>query len=252
LAIDLVACYPDTDDPADIAAATRLDGHFNRWFLDPLCGREYPADMVELYGGAAPVVRAGDRAEIAVPVDFLGLNYYYSQWVRTGAGPSAMERHLDAAFATPHVADVTDLGWAVHPDGLEDSLVRLATLAPSCEIVITESGAAYADPPAGGPRIDDPDRLRYHARYLEAVRRAIAKGVPVGGYFAWSLFDNLEWSQGYGPRFGLVGIDYATQRRTIKASGLWYRRVIAANALVPTARTRLRSRPCAPSRRPPG
>jgi beta-glucosidase len=226
LAIDLVACYPDRDDTADLAAAHRLDGHFNRWFLDPLVGRGYPSDIVEGYGTAAPDVRPGDVDLIATPIDFVGLNYYYSHWVRASSGPSEIERLMSAKVAAPKTSDVTGLGWAVHPDGLRDSLVRLASLDPAWELVVTESGAAYRDLPGDDGSVEDVDRLHYHAAYLEAVRRAIRDGAPVRGYFAWSLLDNFEWSQGYGPRFGIVRVDYQTQRRTIKASGQW----IAANA----------------------
>ena len=221
LAIDLVACYPDRDDPADVAAAHRMDGHFNRWFLDPLAGRTYPSDIAEAYGTAVPEVRPGDIDRIATPIDFVGLNYYYSHWIRAGSGPSEIERLLGAEVAPPKTPEVTGLGWAVHPDGLRDSLVRLASLDPSWELAVTESGAAYGDLPGDDGTVEDLDRLRYHAAYLEAVRLAIAAGAPVRGYFAWSLLDNFEWSQGYGPRFGIVRVDYQTQRRTIKASGKW-------------------------------
>jgi beta-glucosidase len=231
LAVDLVACYPERSDPADAAAARRLDGHFNRWFLDPLAGRTYPADTVTAYGPAAPDVQPGDIDRIATPVDFFGLNYYYSHWVRAGSGPSEIERLLGVEIAPPHTAEVTGLGWAVHPAGLTDSLLRIAALDPSWDILVTEAGAAYEDRAAHDGRVEDIERLRYHAAYLAAVRTAIADGAPVSGYFAWSLFDNFEWSEGYGPRFGIVRVEYETQRRTIKASGEWYRRTIAANAL---------------------
>ncbi|MDQ6854306.1 MAG: family 1 glycosylhydrolase [Actinomycetota bacterium] len=141
-----------------------------------------------------------------------------------------MEQLLNATICPPRTKDVTGLGWAVHPEGFAASLQRLAALFPDRDLVVTESGAAYDDP-MGGRSIADQDRLGYHAAYIGAVGRAIAAGVPVRGYFAWSLFDNFEWSQGYGPRFGIVGIDYATQRRPVKASGSWYRTVIDANAL---------------------
>lgn len=233
VAVDLVACYPDTDSPDDAAAAVRMDGHFNRWFLDPLAGRGYPEDMVARYGAAAPDVRPGDLELIATPIEFFGLNYYYSNWIREAKGTTVIERALGAEVAGPHTPNCTGLGWAVHADGFEESLGRIAAMDRWPEIVVTECGAAYPDRATADGRIDDVDRLRYHELYLEATRRSIGRGAPVTGYFAWSLFDNFEWSQGYGPRFGLVKVDYATQRRTIKASGDWYRRVIAANALVP-------------------
>jgi beta-glucosidase len=232
IALDLVACYPDRG-AQDAAAAARMDGHLNRWFLDPLFGRGYPQDMVALYGPAAPAIQPHDMEIIATPIDFVGLNYYYSQWVRTGKGAgkpaTQIERLLRAHVVPPHTDEVTALGWAVHPEGLEESLLRLGAMAPSLEIAVTESGAAFEDRRTADGRIDDPERTDYHAAYLDAVRRAIAKGAPVGGYFAWSLLDNFEWAEGYGAgaRFGLVGVDFATQARTIKASGAWYRDLIA-------------------------
>jgi beta-glucosidase len=175
---------------------------------------------------------------IATPIDFVGLNYYYSQWVRAGKGagkPAAqIERLLRAHVVPPHTDEVTALGWAVHPEGLEESLLRLGAMAPSLEIAVTESGAAFEDRATADGRIDDPERTAYHAAYLDAVRRVIGRGVPVSGYFAWSLLDNFEWAEGYGAgaRFGLIGVDFATQARTIKASGRWYRDLIAANGSV--------------------
>jgi len=229
LAIDLVACYPDRNHPDDVEAAERMDGHFNRWFLDPLFRGAYPEDMVAAYGPAAAPVHDNDLARIGVPIDFVGLNYYYSHWIRAGAGPTAMERRLEATIAEPHPTGRTGLGWAVHPDGLQDSLLRLATVAPGKELVVTESGAAYSDHPDADGDIDDRERLAYHAAYLQATRGAMDAGAPVTGYFAWSLLDNFEWSRGYEPRFGIVAVDYATLRRRIKASGQWYARTIAAN-----------------------
>ena len=235
LALDLVTCYPDRETPADRAASHKMDGHFNRWFLEPLSGNGYPADIVELYGAAMPAVEEADPAIIAAPLDFIGLNYYYSNWVRSGPGSNVVERRLAAEIVPPHVEDLTGMGWAVHPQGFEAALARLATTFPGREIVVTESGAAYPDHGLRHGRIDDRERIRYHASYLQALRGAILEGVPVRGYFAWSLLDNFEWQQGYGPRFGLIAVDGATQRRTIKASGAWYRDVIAANTLDPSA-----------------
>jgi len=245
IALDLVACYPDRPGAQDAAAAERMDGHLNRWFLDALFADGYPQDMVALYGPAAPAIQAHDMEIIATPIDFVGLNYYYSQWVRAargtgkgdskgdGAGATKLEQVLRAHVVRPHVDTLTSLGWAVHPEGLEASLLRLAATAPALEIVVTESGAAYDDPPTAGGRIEDRQRIAYHAAYLEAVRRAVAGGAPVSGYFAWSLLDNFEWAEGYGPRFGLVGVSPGTQERTVKESGRWYSHVIEANRLIP-------------------
>lgn len=230
-AIDLSMCYPASPDPADVAAAARMDGHVNRWFLDPLFGRGYPADMLELYGRAAPSVLPGDQEVMATPIDVLGLNYYHSWWVRHD--PS--DPPLEVALVDPPGVERTALGWSVHPEGLLEALARVRAEYGATRVAITESGACYEDKVDPDGQVRDHDRARYHARYLGAVKAALDAGVEVTGYFAWSLLDNFEWAAGYGPRFGLVRVDYATQRRTLKASARWYRRVIEANR--GTART---------------
>jgi beta-glucosidase len=126
---------------------------------------------------------------------------------------------------------LTDMGWEVWPQGLEDVLRRISAEYRPARIYITENGAAYADGPNGDGRVHDPRRRAFLDGHLRAVRRAIAAGVPVAGYFHWSLLDNFEWAYGYTKRFGLVHVDYATQRRTPKDSALYYRDVVAANAV---------------------
>jgi beta-glucosidase len=226
IVLDMVTCYPDRPTEPDTAAAVRMDGYFNRWFLDPLFRGTYPADLWTAYGQDVPLAQPGDLDTIRQRGGLVGLNYYYSAWVRDArAGP------LRARVATPHVADRTGLRWAVHPDGLTAALVRLRDEYGVERIVVAESGAAYRDRLGPGGYVADRDRARYHERYLGAVAAAIHTGVHVVGHFAWSLLDNFEWQLGYGPRFGLVRVDYRTQRRTPKLSAEWYGAVARANLL---------------------
>jgi beta-glucosidase len=221
---NLSPCDPATDRPEDLAAARRADGHVNRWWLDPLFGRGYPADMLGVYG-TAPPVRPGDLDVIGTPTDFFGLNYYFRQVVAD-----------DPQGPPPHVRQVpvpgaprTAMDWEVYPEGLERLLVRVGKEYGPERIYIAESGSAWPDEvgPDGG--VSDPARAEYLERHLQACARAAERGVPVAGYFAWSLLDNLEWAYGFDKRFGLVHVDYATQKRTVKASGRWYAQTIRAH-----------------------
>jgi beta-glucosidase len=231
ITLNLNLVYPATASPADRAAAQRLDGYYNRWFLDPLYGRGYPTDMAALYGADPAAQAAPDLAIISTPTDFLGVNYYAPAIVRDA--PAAP--FLGAEHVSPPGAEYTHMGWLVHPDTFHRLLLRLWREYGVQRIYVTENGAAYPDPAPSDGRLPDPERTRYLARHLAALRRAIADGVSVEGYFAWSLMDNFEWAEGYARRFGLTHVDYPTQQRTIKDSGHWYRRVIAGNALVPLA-----------------
>jgi beta-glucosidase len=205
----------------DEEAAERMDGHLNRWFLDPLLRGAYPADMLELYErrcGPLDFVKGGDLSLTAVPTDFLGVNYYAPMRVRadTSSNPLGVRQ-------VPPGPPTTAMGWAVAPDGLRRVLVRVRDDYGDIPIAITENGASYEDPPAADGRVDDPDRTAYLESHLAALRRAVEEGVPVERYFVWSLLDNFEWEWGYDKRFGIVHVDFETQRRTLKGSGLWYR-----------------------------
>jgi beta-glucosidase len=227
ITLDPSMCYPASSSAADQKAAFRLDGHLNRWFLDPVFGRGYPADMVEWYGPLAPTLSPTDVQRMGPSLDFLGLNYYYSHWVAA----DSEEPHLGVRIAPPQGATFTDLGWLVHPEGLLESLLHIHQEYGPIPIAITESGAVYDDHLDGDGRVRDPQRIDYHRRYLAATAEAIEAGVPVMGYFAWALLDNFEWASGLAKRFGLIYVDFNTQARTIKASGDWYRNVIAMNGL---------------------
>jgi beta-glucosidase len=217
-----LSLHPNTsasDSAADIAAMRRYDGLRNRWFLDPLYGRGYPADIWALCGADAPQVASDDLATIAGATDFLGVNYYFPETVAHAPQDGPLSARV---VVTPGV-ERTDLGWEVSPDGLLVLLERLRREYGVPEIYITENGSSYEDHPAPDGSIADAQRCRYLQHHLLAVREAIARGVPVKGYFAWTLMDNFEWAEGYTRRFGLVHVDFDTQRRQLKHSGAWYR-----------------------------
>ncbi|WP_067474358.1 GH1 family beta-glucosidase [Actinomadura hibisca] len=208
---------PATDSDADAAAARRMDGHVNRWWLDPVFGRGFPADMVELYGVDLPE-KPGDLDAMAAPLDWLGVNFYNPSVVADDPGGPVP---FAAQVGTPG-SRRTMLDWEIRAQGLEDTLVRVAQDYAPARVLVTENGSAWADVVGPDGRVDDPERVRYLEEHLAACGRAARRGVPLAGYFAWSLMDNFEWAFGYDARFGLVHVDYATQRRTVKASGHRY------------------------------
>ncbi len=222
---------------ASSAAATfhiarQLDGHSNRWYLDPLYGRHYPADLVadHIAAGNLPpegltFVQPGDLDAIAAPTDFLGVNYYTAIVMKDeGGNQSPVSPETDV--------ECTEMGLPVNPDGLYRLLNRLYFEYQPGKLYITENGASYSDGPDGDRRIRDQRRLSYLREHFMAAHRAIECGVPLAGYFVWSLIDNFEWNRGYAQRFGIVWVDYQTQRRIPKDSALWYKQVIAENGLV--------------------
>jgi beta-glucosidase len=222
ITIDLVKIQPATDSEADVEAARIEDGFRNRWFLDPVLRGEYPADMLEHYGAAVPAVEDGDMKTIAAPLDLMGINYYTRDVVRA-------DTQTGSRVSVPvEGAETTAMGWEVYPDGLTALLTRLDAEYELPPLYITENGAAYSDGRRHDGSVHDPERIRYIHGHIDAVGRAIDAGVPVSGYFVWSLLDNFEWGHGYSQRFGLVYVDYPTLERVPKQSFLWYRDFIAA------------------------
>ncbi|MFF8926900.1 GH1 family beta-glucosidase [Streptomyces longwoodensis] len=217
--------------PADLAALRRADGLYNRVFLDPLLRGSYPQDLLDdLAGrGLRVPVRDGDLETISRPLDVLGVNYYNHH--AFAADPVTADEptyHAGTRFVEVD-GERTAMGWPVQPEGLTRLLLRLGREYPGTPLVVTENGSAYHDPctvPADG-RVRDERRVAYLDDHLEALARAVEGGADVRGYFAWSLMDNFEWAEGYRSRFGLVHVDYATQRRTLKDSALWYRRLLS-------------------------
>jgi beta-glucosidase len=213
---------PAGDSPEDLAATRWVDGLHNRWFLDPIFRGSYPEDMAEAWADDMPEVRDGDLATIAAPIDFLGVNNYSSPLV------AADEQGGRAKIVRRDDVDRTDMGWEVVPDGLHGLLTRLARDYEPAAIYVTENGAAYPDVRGHDGSVQDPERQAFLEAYVEAAGRAVAEGVPLRGYFAWSLLDNFEWAWGYWKRFGLVYVDYSTLERVPKGSFYWYRDFIAA------------------------
>jgi beta-glucosidase len=219
--VDLYPMYPLSDAAEDIEAARLLDGSRNRWFLEPILGLGYPTDMLEHYRPILPRIEDDDLRTIGAPIDFLGVNYYSRAVVRAGANPT---RPTQVEVAD---AEHTEMGWEVYPEGLRDLLVRLHGDYALPDVYITENGAAYPDVRSNGSVVD-PQRISYVERHVAALVDAISEGVPVRGYFLWSLLDNFEWAFGYSRRFGIVYVDFDTLERVPKESFAWYRDLIAA------------------------
>ncbi len=212
IVLNLSPVFPASDSAGDAVAARLEDGRLVRWYMDPLFGRGYPADVWEALGGDVPQVEPGDLAAIAAPLDFLGLNYYSRSMVRA-SGP--FDVHTSGKR-------LTDMGWEIVPECLTELLLRLHRDWPLPPLVVMENGAAFQDRLHDG-RVADGERIDYIASHIAAVGDAIAQGVPMAGYMVWSLMDNFEWASGYAKRFGIVHVDYATLARTPKDSYHWYR-----------------------------
>ncbi len=221
--------YPASDSPEDAAAADRADAYMNRQYLDPIFHGRYPGKLKEVFGEAWPEWSAGDLDLIRRPMDYIGLNYYTRAVVRH----DPKQYPLKASPVRQANAVYTETGWEVYPQGLTDTLIRLKENYGSPVIYLTENGSAFYDPPAvQGERLEDPLRQSYLREHLKAAYAAMEAGVDLRGYFAWSLLDNLEWSLGYSKRFGLIHVDFATQKRTRKGSADLYQRMIASNGKV--------------------
>ncbi|ANP50659.1 beta-glucosidase [Streptomyces griseochromogenes] len=218
---NLSTVHAATGRPEDLAAARRHDGHVNRWWLDPVHGRGFPADMIETYGVELPE-RPGDLKTIAAPLDWLGLNYYFPAYVADDPdGPAPRVRSV----RRPDVPR-TGMDWEIDAGGIETLLLRLTEEYGARKIYVTENGSAYPDVVHPYGTVDDPERQDYLERHLAACASAARKGAPLAGYFAWSLLDNFEWAYGYAKRFGLIHVDYRTQVRTIKGSGHRYADIV--------------------------
>jgi beta-glucosidase len=221
---------PASDKEEDVKAAKRFDGIVNRWYCEPVFKGSYPQDALDFYAGLLRnqnflSAQEGDMKIIQTPIDFLGLNYYTRLVI--GAGP---DFPLFMKFQPPQF-ETTEMGWEVYPNGLYEVMKRAHQEYAPKEIFITENGAAYKDELTKEGKVADEKRVTYlHEHFLQA-HRAIQDGVPLKGYFVWSLMDNFEWAYGYSKRFGLVHIDYTTQKRTVKRSGEWYAQVMKQNSV---------------------
>jgi beta-glucosidase len=216
IVLNLAHMEPATPSAADVEATRLADLRGRRWYTDALFHGAYPEEVLAELGADAPPVEPGDMALVAQPLDYLGVNYY-SRGVCSAAGP-----YDTASSGLP----LTEMGWEIYPRGLTELLLTLHREYRLPPTYITENGGAFKDPLSGGA-VHDADRVDYLQTHIAAVADAIAQGVPMAGYMVWSLLDNFEWSSGYAKRFGIVHVDFETQRRTPKDSALWYREFVA-------------------------
>lgn len=243
LALNLYSVRPATQSEVDRDAARRIDGLQNRLFLDPILTGAYPDDVLRDLGeeewfAANP---AADAADIAVPIDFLGINYYSRHTVAAAPASAAAASSYPGSESIRFVDDGvprTQMGWPIHPDGLIDVLKYAHDRRPDLPLFITENGAAYEDDLTESGEVVDNERRDYFEKHLAACANALQGGLPLKGYFAWSLMDNFEWTWGYTRRFGLVYVEYETQRRVVKESGRWFARFLGGRAASRTGELR--------------
>jgi beta-glucosidase len=199
--------HPASRHTLDQEAASLAHDRVNRWFLDPVTGRDYPEDAARAWGWQRGEVLDGDMPLIAAPLDFLGVNYYCRHIVRSPLLPPLPAAPPD---------ELTEMGWEVYPAGLTEVLQFVASRTGDLPLFVTENGAAY---PLNGDPTNDPERVSFLHRHFDAAGKAVELGVPLRGYFVWSLLDNFEWAHGYGHRFGIVHVDFDTLERRVRDSG---------------------------------
>lgn len=226
ITLNLSYSSPETNRYEDRQAARRFAAFNNDWFLEPVFRGNYPADFLKVVEsqGFLKDVNISDIAKAAVPMDFLGINYYTRSIVRDD--PSSPL--FDIAFGRDDHAQHTAMDWEVYPDGLLHTLLYVYNAYYPASISITENGCAYPDPAPVNGIVEDPLRTDYYRQHIDAVEKAIELGVPVDAYFAWSLMDNFEWAEGYEKRFGIYYVDFETQERFPKRSALYFRDRIQA------------------------
>jgi beta-glucosidase len=240
IALNLSPVTAASDSTEDVAAAQRVDQQRNRWFLDPVLRGSYPEWLLDEYmrlvGG--DFLHSGDLEVIHADLSFLAVNYYTPMRVSAAALPRATPtRHsslgdwLGVEERPRDDVPRTTKGWTIEPDGLSALLLRIRKDYGDIPLYVTENGAAFFDYVDPEGVVHDPERIDYLKCHFRAAHEAISQGVNLRGYFVWSLYDNFEWADGYGQRFGLVFTDYRTQARIPKESARWYREVIAANAV---------------------
>jgi beta-glucosidase len=228
------------DREEDRDAARRVDGVANRLWYDPVLRGRYPDDVLQDFATVSDLahIRDGDLEVISRPIDAIGVNYYRRHHARFSPGASAVPPFStwpgspDVDLVDPGVP-TTASGWAIEPDGLVETLVRLSTDYDPPPIYVHENGAAFDDHPDDRGEVHDDDRIHFLRDHFRAAHDALARGVDLRGYFVWSLLDNFEWAEGYSKRFGLVWVDYQTQRRIPKSSAQWFARVIATGVVGP-------------------
>ena len=228
IALNIWPNYPGTDKKEDIEAAKRVNDSSINWYTDSILKGKYPEETVKLYSEklVMPEINEKDMKLISVPIDFMGVNYYSSNFIKNSPGTGFFN-----ADCVSTNYDVTDFGWLIYPEGLYKTLVDINNSCPGLKLYVTENGASYDDIIDINGNIEDNNRVDYLYRHFLQAHRAIQDGVDLAGYYVWSLIDNFEWAQGYSKKFGIVHVNYETQKRTIKKSGYWYRDVIKNNEL---------------------
>ncbi|WP_237151930.1 GH1 family beta-glucosidase [Oryzibacter oryziterrae] len=225
IVLNAKSIHPGSDKPEDIAAAERYDAFHNGVFAEPIFAGRYPAAVMEALGPVMPKIEADDLKIISQPLDFLGINYYFPDRVVADPSvpfPAATQIQLENVTRTA-------MTWEVHAPSLAHLIKDMGRRFKLPPIYITENGCAQFDEMVDG-EVNDPERIDYLDGHLTVLADLIEEGIDIRGYFAWSLMDNYEWAYGYAKRFGIVYVDYETQKRTIKASGKWYRDLIAGRA----------------------
>jgi beta-glucosidase len=223
-------CQPVSSSEADREAAARAHALGNVWFLHPALKGEYPKAFVT--GGPLELmgVKEGDMEKCRAPFDFLGINYYRRQIVAAApAGEGQAAAGLNSFDG--HEGPLTDFGWEVWPDGFYELLMQLTREYDKPAMEITENGCSYLDGPDETGHVPDPRRIAFTRGYLSALGRAMKDGANVRGYHHWSLLDNFEWAEGYTQRFGMVYVDFRSEKRIIKDSGHWYAKLAATGSL---------------------
>ena len=228
IVLDLHPIVPATNSKEDYDTSILVDGYQNRWFLGPVLKGEYPGDILKLYKEklVAPVIMPGDMEIIANnPMDYLGVNYYFRKVVKK----SKENMIFEFSEVKPQGSDYTEMEWEIYPEGLYDLLTRIKKEYNNPHIYITENGAAFKDDKIVNAIVEDDKRLDFFRQHFVQAHRALADGVKLDGYYVWSLMDNFEWARGYSKRFGLIYIDYKSQKRILKKSAIWYKSVIENN-----------------------
>jgi beta-glucosidase len=235
ITLNLYPVDPATDADADRDAARRIDAVTNRIFLDPLLRGRYPDDLRADVAAVSDLsfIADGDEKTIAAPLDVLGVNYYSRHVVRSSGSPqegrSTAWVGSSDVVSVPRALPTTEMGWEIDPQGLYDVLSRVYREYGPLPLYVTENGAAYADAPDADGAVHDPQRVEYLDSHFRTAHRAIQDGIDLRGYFVWTLMDNFEWAWGFTKRFGLVYVDYPTQRRIPKDSARWFAEVTRRN-----------------------
>ncbi|HOZ38441.1 MAG TPA: GH1 family beta-glucosidase [Anaerolineaceae bacterium] len=224
IVLNMSPIHNDPDAPISEDRVRFMDGELIRWFADPSYGRGYPKDMLEDYvrmgmlkSTEPDFIKPGDMDLIAQETDLLGINYYTRMFVSSKS---------EGVHSENRDVPKTDMGWELYPQGLFEILERVNRDYQPRQLMVTENGASYADGPDENGRVHDQRRIDYLQTHIYQIWLAIQAGIPVNGYLVWSLMDNFEWARGYSQRFGMIHVDYKTQKRTIKDSAQWYRDVI--------------------------